>query len=366
MKSYFPFLGFVICFIVLESCSNSADTYVVKRQNLKELVFATGSIQALDSYVLTAQTDGILLDLLIREGDDVASNQYIGSIDNPSNDAQLVSIQDQLTVAELNASESSPLLQELNANIGFAEKKLIEDQLLYERNLRLWESKSISQVEFERSKLSKESSESNLKALQQRYKQIQLQAQNTLSNLRASAVTQGKTASFNKIQTISSGRVIQLFKKKGDYVKRGEAVAVISDMQSLVARINIDEASFGKIQLNQTVQIKLNSNGSEVITGSISCIYPLFDTKSQSFLVDVTIPNQSFSKVIGTRLEANIEMGTKENVLVIPRSYLSFNNEVNVQGKEEKRQIQIGIKSSDWVEVVGGLEEGEVLLPLKK
>jgi multidrug efflux pump subunit AcrA (membrane-fusion protein) len=322
---------------------------------MKELVFATGSIQALDSYVLTAQTDGILHDLLIREGDDVASNQYVGSIDNPSNDAQLVSIQDQLAVDELNASESSPLLQEL-----------IEDQLLYERNLRLWESKSISQVEFERSKLSKESSESNLKALQQRYKQIQLQAQNTLSNLRASAVTQGKTASFNKIQTISSGRVIQLFKKKGDYVKRGEAVAVISDMQSLVARINIDEASFGKIQLNQTVQIKLNSNGSEVITGSISCIYPLFDTKSQSFLVDVTIPNQSFSKVIGTRLEANIEMGTKENVLVIPRSYLSFNNEVNVQGKEEKRQIQIGIKSSEWVEVVGGLEEGEVLLPLKK
>jgi len=366
MKLYFPILVLVICIFFLQSCSNSADTYIVKRQNLKELVFATGSIQALDSYILTAQTDGILLDLLIREGDDVSSNQYIGSIDNPSNDAQLVSIQDQLAVAELNASESSPLLQELNANIGFAEKKLIEDQLLYERNVRLWEAKSISQVEFERSKLSKESSESNLKALQQRYKQVQLQAQNSLSNLRASAVTQGKTASFNKIQTISSGRVIQLFKKKGDYVKRGEAVAVISDMQSLVARINIDEASFGKIQLNQTVQIKLNSNGSEVITGSISCIYPLFDTKSQSFLVDVSLPNQTFSKVIGTRLEANIEMGTKENVLVIPRNFLSFNNEVNVQGKEEKRQIQIGIKSSEWVEVIGGLEEGEVLLPLKK
>jgi hypothetical protein len=39
---------------------------------------------------------------------------------------------------------------------------------------------------------------------------------------------------------------------------------------------------------------------------------------------------------------------------------------VNVQGKEEKRQIQIGIKSSEWVEVIAGLEEGEVLLPLKK
>ncbi|MFM2195151.1 MAG: hypothetical protein RL092_751, partial [Bacteroidota bacterium] len=209
-------------------------------------------------------------------------------------------------------------------------------------------------------------SESNLKALQQRYRQIKLQSQNNLSNLKASAIIQGKTASFNQIQTISSGRVIQLFKKKGDYVKRGEAIAVISDINSLVARINIDEASFGKIQLNQQVQIKLNSKTSEIFIGSISCIYPLFDTKTQSFLVDVSIPNETVSKVIGTRLEANIEIGTKENVLVIPREYLSFNNEVNVQGKEEKRQIQIGIKSSEWVEVIAGLEEGEVLLPLKK
>lgn len=143
MKLYFPILVLVICIFFLQSCSNSADTYIVKRQNLKELVFATGSIQALDSYILTAQTDGILLDLLIREGDDVSSNQYIGSIDNPSNDAQLVSIQDQLAVAELNASESSPLLQELNANIGFAEKKLIEDQLLYERNVRLGKRRAL-------------------------------------------------------------------------------------------------------------------------------------------------------------------------------------------------------------------------------
>ena len=366
MKWYYSYFALFSFIFFLDSCSNSTDAYVVKRQTLNELVFATGSIQALDSYILTAQTDGVILDLVIREGDDVSSNQVVGSIDNPSNEAQLESIRDQLAIAELNVTEDSPLLQELNANIDFAEKKLIEDQLLYERNMRLWESKSISQVEFEKSKLAKESSESNLKALQQRYRQIKLQSQNNLSNLKASAIIQGKTASFNQIQTISSGRVIQLFKKKGDYVKRGEAIAVISDINSLVARINIDEASFGKIQLNQQVQIKLNSKTSEIFIGSISCIYPLFDTKTQSFLVDVSIPNETVSKVIGTRLEANIEIGTKENVLVIPREYLSFNNEVNVQGKEEQRQIQIGIKSSEWVEVIAGLEEGEVLLPLKK
>jgi hypothetical protein len=71
-------------------------------------------------------------------------------------------------------------------------------------------------------------------------------------------------------------------------------------------------------------------------------------------------------QILGTRLEANIDIITRENVLLIPRKWLSYQNTVQLKGEKDPRPVVVGIRSNDWVEVVDGLTESDVLVPLKK
>ena len=55
-------------------------------------------------------------------------------------------------------------------------------------------------------------------------------------------------------------------------------------------------------------------------------------------------------------------MGEAEEVLLIPRKYVDFNNQVQVKGDERKRKIATKIVSSDWVQVLTGIDQDDVLV----
>jgi hypothetical protein len=65
--------------------------------------------------------------------------------------------------------------------------------------------------------------------------------------------------------------------------------------------------------------------------------------------------------ISGTQLQANIITQEKENILVIPRKFLDYGNNVTVKG-EGKIKIETGFVSSEWVEVIRGVDENTTLI----
>jgi multidrug efflux pump subunit AcrA (membrane-fusion protein) len=114
------------------------------------------------------------------------------------------------------------------------------------------------------------------------------------------------------------------------------------------------------------VHIRLNTSKDQLIEGKVLRIYPLFDEASQSYLVDVAFNSPLQFNVLGTRLEANIDVATKENVLLIPRSFITLSETVMVKGEKEPRKVKVGIRSTEFVEILEGLSETDVLEPIKK
>ena len=352
--------------ITLFSCGGKKEEVQPVRKNITETVFASGSIEAIDKYNLSAQTEGYLLELFVQDGDSVSKGQLLARIDNSSTEAQAVSTQQQLAIAEQNVSANGPALKELETNIAFAEKKLIQDKLVYERYSRLIVSDAASTVQLENSKLNYENSVSNLTALKERYKSVKQQAEMSKLALQASAKTQSNAAFFNEVKALENGTVAKILRKKGDFIRKGDAIAMMANMNTLVAKLNLDENSIAKVQVGQQVHLRLNATKDELIEGKVLRIYPLFDEVSQSYLVDVSFNTPLQFNVLGTRLEANIDISTKENVLLIPRSYLSFSETVLVKGEKEARKVKVGIRSTEYVEILEGLTENDVLQPLKK
>ena len=355
----------IFSFLLVFSACSSPDEVSPKRDAIEENVFAAGTIDATDRYVLTAQTDGTIQELLIREQDSVHVGDMAVVIDNTINTANAAAAELQRGIAATNLRDDAPALTEKQEALKLAKAKEQQEQVNFERFTALLSKGSVSKLEWEQAELSYKAAKTSREAIEQQIKIIQQNYKEKYIAQDAQASSASALSAFNKISIPQAGRVFKVFKKKGDYVRRGEAIASIANAASFVARLNIDESGFSRIREGMSVSIKLNILTDSVIKGKLGVIYPMFDEASQSYLADVPLSLPASLQALGTRLEANIAVARREKVLLIPRKYLSYDNSVRVKGDEGIRKIKVGIKSTEWVEVLDGLSETDVLLPLK-
>lgn len=357
------FNSIIIIILFLISCSKEKEVQPIKK-DIKELVFASGELSWEDKYSITAQTEGILIEDNFDLGNRVSKGDFYASIDNQINPINTQTSKEQLAIHNENLTQNAPQIQQLEQNIQFAKIKYEQDKTQAERYQRLYQSESVAKVEYENMQLAMKNSLSNLNALLKQKNLIVQQAQLQQITSKGQVKNNQVLESYNKIFIQHSGIIIQKFKSKGDYVKKGEVLATVANDKNIEAILSIDENSIDKIKLNQLVYIQLNSNRNKVYTGKITEILSAFDEQTQSFICKATF-NESIDKnLFGTQLEANILVGEKNNALLISREYLGYGNKVRVKGKDEHVIIKTGIISSDYVEVLEGLTLNDILLPL--
>ena len=160
--------------------------------------------------------------------------------------------------------------------------------------------------------------------------------------------------------------ILTLYKKNGDLVKKGESIADIGTGK-IIAKLEVAEDDIQRIQLNQQVVISLNTNKNKIYKALVSKIYPSFDETTQSFFVEATFSEMPESLKQGTQLQANFIIVEKKNCLVIPSVYLLDGDSVLTKIGHNKIAVKTGIKTLEYVEIIGGLSENEILeLPKQK
>ena len=341
----------IIISLTLFSCGKSEEVQPIK-QDIKELVFASGQLEWDDAYNLTAQTDGILQNANFEIGNTVTKGKTIATLDNEINKINAETSQEQLVISNENVTSNAPALLQLEQNIQFAESKYLQDKKQAERYERLNQQNIGSKVEYENAQLAAKNSLSNLNSLKKQYRVILQQAKQQQITTKGQLKSNQVVKNYNSIIVTESGTVIKKLKNNGDYVKKGEVIATIANQTKVEAVLNVDENSIGKVKLGQTVFIKLNTNKNSVLNGKITEILSAFDQQTQSFICKVTFDKPIENSLFGTQLEANILVGEKKNALLIPRNYVGFGNKVNVKGKDESTIIKPGIISTDYVEVI--------------
>ncbi len=352
----------------LFSCNNK-ETIGVKPvvQDIREWVFAPGQIEWDDSYNLTAQTDGIILNVNYDIGTAVKKGSVIATIDNQSNVINTSTSLDQLVITNENLSANAPALLQLKQNISFAEAKYQQDKVQADRYERLQKTESIAKVEYENAKLAAENALSNLNALKKQYDLLLQQAK------QQKIVTQGQfknnqvLQSYNKITVINDGTIIKKFKSTGDYVRKGDIIAMVANPNKLEIVLTIDEGSIHRVKIGQETKIQLNTDKTKTYTGKVNEILTAFDSASQSFVCKILLTDTlpAASNIFGTPLEGNILVGEKKNAMLIPREYMGYGNTVLLKGQDSAIIIKTGIVSTDYVEVLEGIAADDVLAPLK-
>lgn len=337
-------------------------------QDIREWVFAPGQLEWDDSYNLTAQSEGILTEADFEIGTVFQTGQIIATIDNPASKVNTSTAREQLKIAEENTGKNAPALQQLRQNISFAEEKLRQTQQQSERYERLLKNESISRLEYENVLLDYKNALANVNALKKQYDVLFQQAEQQKINIAGQYKNNSIAESYNSIRVLRPGKVIQKLKSTGDFVRKGDVVAVVANPSKIKITLTVDEKNIQQLKKGQEVKLQLNTAKDRVLYGQVDEILSAFDDKSQSFFCKIllrdTIP--ASLNIYGTPLEANILTGEKKNTLLIPRHYMGYGNKVMIKGMDSTTIIRTGIVSTDYVEVLEGLTSDDILLPIKQ
>jgi multidrug efflux pump subunit AcrA (membrane-fusion protein) len=352
--------------LMLASCGSKSNEGKPEYKEITETVFASGILEPNNKYNLTAQSEGYIVSLKMKEGDLVKAGDVLAVVDNQQNVFNEKAAAQLLGISQVNVSDNAPVLKQTEAGIALAKEKLKQDETQLARYKKLLESNSVSKLEYENAALAYENSKTNLFNLEQSFKLQKQQADQQLISQEAQKNINSVLSGNNEVKAVVAGKVYKKMKEVGDYVRKGDVIAMIGDPNNVYARVNVDESNIAKIKAGQKAVIQLNTNKGVSYDGELYEVLPAFDDASQSFICKIKFNKEPELKIAGTQLQANIVIGTKAKAFVIPRAFLDYGNKVKVKGKDEPVVVKTGFVSSDWVEITEGLSENDVLQPIVK
>ena len=361
MKRYI-FFSTVIGALFLQSCGKKTEETTPIRKDVTETVFASGILEAKNTYSLTAQVDGYLVAINFNEGDLVQPGNLLAIVDNKESNINTASAAALLKIAESNTQPNAPLLAQAKYNIEVAKQKLDQDAVQEQRYRKLLEANSIAKVDYENILLQYNNSKANYQSSLEAYKNQEQAASQQLINTNASKsvnqIVQGK----NQIRAVVGGKVYKKYKEQGDYVKRGEVIAEIGSPDIIYAKVNIDESNIAQIKLGQIADIQLNTEKNKIYKATVREILPMFDNASQSFFCKLYFNEPLSFNIVNTQLQSNILVGSVKNALLIPRNYIDFGGFVQVKGQSGKTKVTTGFVSNNWVQILDGITENTALV----
>lgn len=346
------------------ACTDQQST-TLQRKDIIDAVFGSGHVENNDQYNVMANTEGYLKSAYVAEGDTVKKNQHLFRLSNEVQQTQVGNALYNLEFAKTNTSPRSPQIEQLKIQINQAMDKNQVDSINYQRYTRLVKSHAVSTADYENAALNYQSSLSSLKVLQKNLDDLQRNVKLSLQNARSQYQVQQQNNDYYGIVSQVDGIIMNISKKVGDYVKKGDQIALIG-AGSPIIKLYIAEDDIQRIKIGQQALISLNSTKDHIYKAQITRIYPAFNTTEQSFIVEATFNHPPGHLLNGTQLQANIIVQEKRNALVIPSYYLINGDYVMVKGAKEKKAVKTGIRTLEWTEITGGMRPDDVVVLLKQ
>lgn len=354
---------FGLCAVLFfTACGKKVEETKPIRKDVTETVFASGVLEAKNTYTLKAQIDGYLSAVNFEEGDIVSTGKIVAIVDNKESSFNNESAKELYDIAQSNTQSTAPALLQAQNNINLNKQKMEQDFVQFQRYKKLWENNTVAKIDFENSELQYKTAKTNYESALEYYKQLQQQATQQVISNKVTKDINNIVLNKNQIKALKSGKVFKKYKQVGDYVTRGEAIALIGEPTNIYAKVNIDEGNIGKVKVGQEALVQLNTNKDKTYKGKVAEIYPSFDESTQSFICKISFNEPLDFTIVNTQLQSNIIVGINKNALLIPRNYVDFGGNVQVKDQKGKVKITTQFASSDWVQVLSGIDENTVLV----
>ncbi len=176
---------------------------------------------------------------------------------------------------------------------------------------------------------------------------------------------------YEQIVAPFTGVVTKRYADTGSLIQAGQdnntntlPVVQVAESDLLRLRMPVPESDVPYIQLGGDVQVKVNATG-RTFTGKIIRFSRALDTNTRTMLTEVDVPNRDLSLNPGMYAETTIQLQQKNDALILPAQAVvqsgdqSYVLVVDATNHVEKRNVTLGIQTSNRVEITSGLQAGD-------
>lgn len=340
------------------------ETYVVQQGEVVQEEILTGRVIAAREENLFFRRSGQVTEIYVEDGDLVQAGDIIAVLDNEILELDLESALIGLAIAKENLSQAENGLayrrQQAEINLEIA-KLLLETEGTGINLPANAPATNVAQIRTEQ-----------LQLAQLNFDQIGERIDPTLEL----NVKRAELAVERVKQTILEGQIEVPFDGEIRFInlpENGEqlavqgyaAVARLVDTSQIKIELNLPRTQLETLYEGMPVAISAASLGARTLDGVIDALPRPFGT-GQGSLTEVTLTNAADNSELreGSTVAVNVRLKSKPNALVIPRTALREENQIYhvvIQEGETVRQVNVavGVLSTDLVEIVAGLDEGE-------
>lgn len=292
-------------------------TQIVELNSITSSFRTTATLEALVETDVVSKANGVVTEVLVREGDYVEAGQLL---------ARLRADEYRIQLAQAKA-ELESIKQELTRVADMAERQMISadayDKLRFQVDL-----------------------------MQARYDMAALNLSET------------------EIRAPIAGFVAQRYVKQGHLVKQYESGKLfhLVALDQLQGNVYLPERELQHIAIGQTAQLRVSALPNKTVPAVVSRISPVIDTQSGTFKVILSVDNQDLALKAGMFAHVDLNYATREQTVTIPRRALqSLDSQhsvftVDSDGVAHKIDVTLGFEDETHVEIVSGVKAGDELV----
>ena len=264
--------------------------------------------------IMRSEIDGVIENIYFDEGEEIVKNKKLVDISTKE-----LSLKLKIALADSKLAESN-----LNRDEELAKKNLIP-------NAKLDQTRTFA----ERASFNKELSKINLNK--------------------------------SLIKSPLKGTIKTRFVKVGEFVRKGDRLVEILDVDRILVKVNIPEQEILKIKIGQKVDIVLYILENKMIEGQVKKIGLEADSSNRTFPVEIEVDNSERELRPGMLARATFTQRVDQDQVVVPRHAIMerdmgrivyvVDNDIAIQ-----RKVAIGITQREKVQVIMGLSKGEKLV----
>ncbi len=308
---------------------SATDVYKVGRGSIEAGLPISGDLRPVETIAVRTRSDGILEQVLVREGQAVKAGQLLAKFESTEQEAALASAE-----ADRLATQSDYETQKWTA----------------EQNAVLFKAGAIAERDLRTSQQTAEAAKARLAASEARLRT----AQNVMRDMRVVAPVAG----------IISTKSVQ----NGEQTLRGAALFTLVRNETLELTAALPAKLAGGVREGQLTRFSADG---KPFTGKVARVSPTIDPTSRNITVYIQIPNPRNALKGNTFATGQIIARTVANALVIPQAAVRISP---VDGKPMVYKVEGGTLSAATVktgisddargvvEILAGVEERDVVV----
>jgi HlyD family secretion protein len=346
-----------------DGTSRQVATAVVKKEAVRRSVDVVGTLAAVDEVTISSEAEGRVREVLADLGDRVSAGQALIRLD--SEKQQYTYEQQQAALARALAQYGAADAEHLpdvdqTPDVEKAKADLVQARQFFERASELFKQTLIPQQSFDDARAALQSRQASYEAARQGARSLRASIQASEASMKLA----GRQLRDAEIRAPFDGYVERRLVNLGELVRQQTPVMAIVRLDPLKVTAEMPEKMAPWITDGRPVELHVDAYRDRTFRGRVTRISPAVNTATRAFPFEALVPNRDAALKPGTFARVHVESGKVDDLLTLPFVALQYRYGVNrvfvIAGDRlAMRELEVGERLGDRIEIVSGVKEGE-------